>query len=113
MLLVGSTTGTLTGPQITRNVRLIIFSNKLRAFFFNILQDPTYTKVKILTMVCPAIALAMILAIRFINVMENRRRDALPAAAQSHVQNSEFLDLTDGENHEFRYSMVCVNAPQT
>lgn len=41
--------------------------------------------------------------------MENRRRNASAAeVGQTHVENSEFLDLTDGENPEFRYSMVCV-----
>ncbi|TQV95462.1 MFS allantoate transporter [Cordyceps javanica] len=86
ILLVGSTTGTLTGPQITKD-------------------DPEYTRVKVLIIVCPAIALVFILTLRFLNMRSNRHRDAIQAAQSTvHVENSEFLDLTDGENPEFRYA---------
>lgn len=33
---------------------------------------------------------------------ENKRRDRL-YAGEVHTENSEFFDLTDRENHEFRY----------
>ncbi|KAJ4155413.1 hypothetical protein LMH87_000656 [Akanthomyces muscarius] len=86
ILLVGSTTGTLTGPQITKN-------------------DPTYARVKVLITVCPAICLVFIMLLRFLNMRANRRRDAAQAAqGYNHVENSEFLDLTDVENPEFRYA---------
>lgn len=34
---------------------------------------------------------------------ENRRRDRV-YAGEEHRENSEFFDLTDRENHEFRVS---------
>ena len=58
--------------------------------------------------VCPAITFILLAVVRAINISENRRRDARDAASGLvHVENSEFLDLTDGENPEFRYAMVC------
>jgi len=87
ILLVGSTTGSLSGPQLTKN-------------------DPTYAKVKLVMMICPAVCIFIFATIRALNIMENRRRDRLAAeAGLTHVENSEFMDLTDGENPEFRYSM--------
>jgi len=88
VLLLGSTSGTLTGPQITKN-------------------DPTYHKVKLAMWVCPLLVCFFLVLLRIINVLENRKRDRRAAAAggQTHVMNSEFMDLTDGENPEFRYSM--------
>lgn len=37
--------------------------------------------------------------------VENRRRD-LVHAQKEHVENSEFFNLTDRENHEFRVSFL-------
>lgn len=46
--------------------------------------------------------------LRVLNMRANRRRDAAQAAqGYNHVENSEFLDLTDVENPEFRYAKVC------
>ncbi|KAH8807654.1 permease of the major facilitator superfamily [Xylogone sp. PMI_703] len=88
ILLLGSTSGTLTGPQITKN-------------------DPTYRRVKLAIWVCPLLVCFFLVILRAINVLENRRRDRAAEARGgiSHVENSEFMDLTDGENPEFRYSM--------
>lgn len=58
-------------------------------------------------MVCPAAVLVILAIIRTLNVLENRRRDRLAAEnGETHVPNLEFMDLTDGENSQFRYSMV-------
>jgi len=87
ILLVGSTTGTLAGPQLTKN-------------------DPTYAKVKLVMAICPACCVAILAVIRFLNIYENRRRDKKAAELGiTHTPDIEFMDLTDGENVEFRYSM--------
>ncbi len=75
--------------------------------WYRLLQDPTYARVKVLITVCPAICLVFIMLLRFLNMRANRRRDAAQAAqGYNHVENSEFLDLTDVENPEFRYAKV-------
>ena len=55
-------------------------------------------------MLAPTIYLLILGCIRLINIVENRRRDKLELRDE-HVANSEFLDLTDAENKEFRYQM--------
>ena len=87
ILLVGSTTGSLTGPQITKN-------------------DSSYNKVKIVMMVCPAATFFILCAMRLLNVTENRKRDHLAQGREAAVSHQEFLDLTDHENLQFRYAMV-------
>ncbi|CZR62693.1 related to permease of the major facilitator superfamily [Phialocephala subalpina] len=89
ILLIGSTIGSLTGPQITKN-------------------DESYNKVKIVMMICPAIVLVIVALIRLLNIMENRRRNRMGADEQVLAPNHEFLDLTDHENLQFRYAMVSL-----
>lgn len=66
-------------------------------------------------MLCPTICIALLGAIRTLNWMENCRRDRAAASAPAvsdHIRQgasadvpTEFLDLTDHENKEFRYSL--------
>ncbi|KAH6682063.1 major facilitator superfamily domain-containing protein [Halenospora varia] len=86
ILLVGSTTGTLSGPQITKN-------------------DPSYKKVKLAMFICPAFILVVLCIIRFINIRENEKRDRTAEQRDETDIHREFLDLTDGENPDFRYAM--------
>lgn len=61
-------------------------------------------------MVCPAVVLVILAIIRTLNVLENSRRDRLAVEhGETHVRNQEFMDLTDGENSQFRYSMVSTS----
>jgi len=46
------------------------------------------------------------LVLRFAYVWENKRRDRLAAqGAIPHIQDAEFMDLTDKQNMEFRYAL--------
>jgi hypothetical protein len=103
VLLLGSTSGSMTGPQITKKVSFFYLKNVM-IFAYELMQDPTYEKVKLVMMLAPTICLLILACIRLINIIENRRRDKLELRDE-HVANSEFLDLTDGENKEFRYQM--------
>ncbi|KUL82429.1 hypothetical protein ZTR_11203 [Talaromyces verruculosus] len=103
ILLLGSTSGSMTGPQITKNASVFSLDNAV-IFAHEFIQDPTYEKVKLMMMLAPTICLLILACIRLINVFENRRRDKLQLRDE-HLANSEFLDLTDGENKEFRYQM--------
>ncbi|GAM41174.1 hypothetical protein TCE0_041r14101 [Talaromyces pinophilus] len=103
ILLLGSTSGSMTGPQITKNASVFGLNNTI-IFAHEFIQDPTYEKVKLMMMLAPTICLLILACIRLINIFENRRRDKLQMRDE-HLANSEFLDLTDGENKEFRYQM--------
>jgi hypothetical protein len=59
-------------------------------------------------MVTGAVAIAATLLLMWKYNHENKRRDRLAAErgdGASHVQDSEFMDLTDRENVEFRYAL--------
>lgn len=47
--------------------------------------------------------MVLLATIRVLNIWENRRRDK--AATETERMDNEFMDLTDGENKEFRYQM--------
>ncbi|KAF7551300.1 hypothetical protein G7046_g7761 [Stylonectria norvegica] len=81
VLLLGATSGSLTGPQITKN-------------------DKTFKKVKLACLWAPAVVLLLLCIVRLLNIRENRRRDK-DAESMERLENSEFMDLTDGENKEF------------
>lgn len=93
----------MTGPQITKKVSLFNLNNAI-VFAHEFQQDPKYEKVNLVMMLAPTICLLILGCIRLINIVENRRRDKLELRDE-HVANSEFLDLTDAENKEFRYQM--------
>lgn len=61
-------------------------------------------RVKLVMMLASSICLSILACIRLIHIVENRRRDKLELRDE-HIANSEFLDLTDGENKEFRYQI--------
>jgi len=87
LYLIAYCVGNLIGPQV-----------------FQAKDAPRYTPALITIVVCWIICIFLLLAIWWVNVRENRRRDALTASPEyEHIPNQEFLDLTDGENPEFRY----------
>jgi len=87
LYLIAYCVGNLIGPQV-----------------FQAKDAPRYTPALITIVVCWIICIILLLVIWFVNVRENRRRDAFAASPEYvHVKNQEFLDLTDGENMDFRY----------
>lgn len=66
-------------------------------------EAPKYTTAKI-TMVATAVATFILMSImHVINILENKRRDR--KNEKLNMENSEFADLTDMQNPEFRYAL--------
>jgi len=87
LYLIAYCVGNLIGPQI-----------------FQAKDAPRYTPALITIVVCWIICIILLCVIWFINHRRNVRRDAFKNTPEYiHVKNQEFLDLTDGENMDFRY----------
>ncbi|SCU77251.1 LAMI_0A00320g1_1 [Lachancea mirantina] len=85
--LIGYCVGNLIGPQT-----------------FKAQDAPEYRPAKIVMVAFYAITLTTLPLLYFVNRKENLRRDRLAEEGKiHHQQNSEFADLTDKENLEFRY----------
>lgn len=71
-------------------------------------QGPNFIGAKIAIIVSCSVAAVLAAILRTYYVLENKRRDRKAEAEGRlgvHVQDSEFLDLTDWENKEFRYTL--------
>lgn len=69
---------------------------------------PAYVPAKIAIVVTTAFACLMTALLMGYYAWENKRRDKLTV---EHLENSEFLDLTDRENLEFRVSCLVLVHP--
>lgn len=69
---------------------------------------PDYIPAKIAIVVTAAFACCMTALLMAYYTYENRRRDSLMSGVE-HRENSEFLDLTDKENLEFRVSLLALD----
>ncbi|KAJ6110881.1 allantoate permease [Penicillium sp. IBT 16267x] len=90
--------------KVTMNAVLLMafcLGNILGPLTFQTKDQPRYipAKVAIVATVSVAIIFTILLWCYYAN--ENRRRDTMPI--QEHQENSEFLDLSDMQNPEFRY----------
>lgn len=86
--LAGYSVGGMVGPQCMQDS-----------------AAPRYIPGKTVLCVFYAVSALIIFVIRCIHVAENKRRDRLRQElgdAYHHVENQEFLDLTDKENLDFR-----------
>ncbi|SCU86788.1 LADA_0E00298g1_1 [Lachancea dasiensis] len=87
--LIGYCVGNLIGPQT--------FQDK---------DAPGYRPAKVVMVAFYAVTLATLPLLYFVNHKENERRDKLvQEGLVYHKDNSEFADLTDKENLEFRYML--------
>lgn len=68
-------------------------------------EAPHYSSAKLTIVVCFGISLLLACAVYFVNLEENKRRDLANETLGEDLINSEFSDLTDFENPEFRYAM--------
>lgn len=92
--------------KITMNAILLMsfcLGNILGPLTFRTQDEPDYIPAKIALVATISVAIIFVLVLRTYYGWENRRRDRRHAG-ETHVQNSEFLDLTDRENREFRVS---------
>ncbi|SCU78354.1 LANO_0A02806g1_1 [Lachancea nothofagi CBS 11611] len=86
--MIGYCVGNLIGPQT-----------------FIATEAPHYRSAKIAIVVCFVICLALTIALYYVNVRANKLRDAKNEKLDPSFINSEFADLTDFQNPEFRYSL--------
>ncbi|OAG39523.1 hypothetical protein AYO21_06167 [Fonsecaea monophora] len=92
--------------KITINA-IILFaygaSNIIGPLTFTGYTAPEYIPAKVAIMACLSLAIVTALILRFWYAWENKRRDRLAAAeGYVHVPDTEFMDLTDRQNLEFR-----------
>lgn len=66
---------------------------------------PVYTPAKIAIMATGAVAIASTVLLMWKYGYENRKRDRRGFDHGEHVVDSEFMDLTDRQNPEFRYAL--------
>ncbi|TPR08267.1 Sphingolipid long chain base-responsive protein PIL1 domain protein [Aspergillus niger] len=91
--------------KVTMNaIALMSFclGNILGPLSFRTEDEPEYMPAKVAIVATVSVAIAFTVALKCYYIWENRRRDRKCAGLQ-HEENSEFLDLTDKENLEFRY----------
>lgn len=80
----------------------MILGNIIGPLTFRGEDAPSYVPAKIAIMVTGCIAIFLAGILWFVIKRENSKRDA-NAHAIEHIQDSEFMDLTDRQNKEFRY----------
>jgi ACS family allantoate permease-like MFS transporter len=85
-LIEGFYLGFLIGPQTFRD-------------------GPHYTRAKYNIIAQLAVALLCCVGLYVVNVRDNKKRDRNAASLPPQPAGQEFLDLTDGENPYFRYSL--------
>lgn len=67
---------------------------------------PIYTPAKIAIMATGVVAICATVMLWLKYRHENKKRDkAVENGAAEHIEDSEFMDLTDRQNKEFRYAM--------
>jgi len=95
--------------KVSMNAILLMsfcLGNILGPLTFRTEDEPDYIPAKIAIVVSISVAIVFTLALRTYYCLENRRRDR-NREGEVHQENSEFLDMTDRENREFRVSWVC------
>ncbi|KAJ5338156.1 hypothetical protein N7452_004884 [Penicillium brevicompactum] len=93
--------------KVSMNAILLMsfcLGNILGPLTFRTEDEPNYIPAKIAIVVTISVAIVFTFALRTYYVLENRRRDRSQEGAV-HQENSEFLDMTDRENREFRYKL--------
>jgi ACS family allantoate permease-like MFS transporter len=105
--LVASNTAGHTKKVVTSALSLIAYcvGNLIGPQTFLVSQAPTYQTAKTLIVVCYCITLALLSCLYVLNVWENKRRDRKDEKLPPEFHNSEFADLTDFQNPEFRYAL--------
>lgn len=92
--------------KVTMNAILLMafcLGNILGPLTFRNEDEPEYIPAKIAIVATVSVGIVFTLLLKFYYMWENRRRDNNKEGLQ-HQENSEFLDLTDLQNREFRVS---------
>ncbi|OOF89982.1 hypothetical protein ASPCADRAFT_519516 [Aspergillus carbonarius ITEM 5010] len=91
--------------KVTMNAIVLMsfcLGNILGPLSFRTEDEPEYMPAKIAIVATVSVAIVFTVALKCYYIWENRRRDR-KSQGHRHEENSEFLDLTDQANPEFRY----------
>ncbi|KAJ9306737.1 hypothetical protein DTO217A2_3724 [Paecilomyces variotii] len=91
--------------KVTMNAVLLMafcLGNILGPLTFRTQDEPEYIPAKIAIVATVAVAIVFLVLLKAYYMWENKRRDENKMGLE-HQENSEFLDLTDRQNKEFRY----------
>jgi len=95
--------------KVTMNAILLMsfcLGNIIGPLTFTDESAPEYVPAKIAIIVTCAVAIGLVLILRYYYTWENKRRDKLASERElGHIVDVEFADRTDRENLEFRYSL--------
>jgi uncharacterized membrane protein YoaK (UPF0700 family) len=94
--------------KVTMNAVLLMsfcLGNIIGPLTFTGSTAPVYTPAKIAIMATGAVAIAATVLLLWKYTHENKRRDSSDKGRGEHIVDSEFMDLTDRQNPEFRYAL--------
>ncbi|RAK82208.1 putative allantoate permease [Aspergillus fijiensis CBS 313.89] len=109
MVMISNNTLGYTKKATVNGLQILAYAagNWIGPQTFRSNQAPEYFDGKMMVAIMYALAAATLLAIRLVNILENKRRDrqalSNPDDGESVVVGTEFLDLTDFEQPAFRY----------
>lgn len=108
MVMISNNTLGYTKKATVNGVQILAYAagNWIGPQTFRSSEKPTYYHGKMMVSVMYGISALVIVAIRVINVLENRRRDKKALEQpENNTAGTEFLDLTDFEQPNFRYML--------
>lgn len=108
MVMISNNTLGYTKKATVNGVQILAYAagNWIGPQTFRSSEKPTYYHGKMMVSVMYGISALIIVAIRVINVLENRRRDKKALEQpENNTTGTEFLDLTDFEQPNFRYML--------
>ncbi|CAN6625656.1 allantoate permease [Trichomonascus vanleenenianus] len=102
---ISSNTAGHTKKVVTNALFLIAYcvGNVIGPQTFIPSQAPHYTGAKVAMVVCSCVCFVLMCLLYWVNWRENKRRDERNEKLD--MENSEFADLTDFQNPEFRYAL--------
>jgi hypothetical protein len=108
MVMISNNTLGYTKKATVNGLQIVAYAagNWIGPQTFRSTQAPEYFDGKLMVAIMYAMAAVTLVAIRVINIIENKRRDckAIEEPDTAHATpGSEFLDLTDFEQPAFRY----------
>jgi MFS family permease len=108
MVLISNNTLGYTKKATVNGLQILAYAagNWIGPQTFRSWDAPDYRIGKTLVAVMYGLAALTLVALRLVNIFENRRRDKRAAEfGEVEVADSEFLDLTDFEQQRFRYTL--------
>ncbi|KPM41836.1 putative transporter [Neonectria ditissima] len=106
MVMISNNTLGYTKKATVNGAQILAYAagNWIGPQTFRATEAPEYYHGKMMVAIMYGLAACTLIAIRVVNILENRRRDKLAAEQPEQVvEGTEFLDLTDFQQPTFRY----------